>query len=84
MKYLPLLLLVFVGCFEDLPPPKFYKGQKVTYKVPSFYSHVCSGKGEIYNYTKGYDSYEYYLLIPQKDYGCIVYWFQEADLKAVK
>ena len=37
--------------------PKFMKGQKVNYKVPKFYSLVCTGKGRIERYDDFNNTY---------------------------
>lgn len=47
-----LMMLLSCGCFADKSPPvpKYKKTDHVGYKVPEFYSLVCSGEGDVIDY----------------------------------
>lgn len=69
MKSFILLISILISScsFKSFIPqtpsiPKFYKGQKVKYKVDPFYSKVCSGIGYIDRYVKDVDGRIYYFL----------------------
>lgn len=91
MKYLPLCLFL-IGCSpipkSEFHEPKFMKGQKVTYKVPKFYSLVCSGKAEIaaLENQAHLEPYTYILETGPEEHGCPYHLYNvyEENIEAAK
>lgn len=68
---------------NEVKEPKFMKGQKVTYKVPKFYSLVCNGSGKIVRYSEYNGTYtveDLYQNTECPDLDGI----QEKDIQAIK
>ncbi len=81
MKYL-LILLIPVAAFAG--EPKFYLGQKVHFKVPFFYSHVCKNVAMVIEVTESYSrGLEYTLATTAQGnfpYGCPDLIINEKDI----
>lgn len=78
MKYLIIALMSLTANAKD---PLFYKGERVLFKTGFFLHKVCSGKGRIYEYNEGSNTYTVEPPANETDCPSFISGLRESDLK---